>query len=55
MRNISIVADTIDSTSRINETLDKLMQCSNFLQIIRITPLLQHDYNIIYVIDYETK
>lgn len=55
MRNISIVTDTIDSVSEINEMLRKLMESPNFSRIIHITPLLRHDYYIIYVIDYETK
>lgn len=55
MRNISIVTDDIDSVSKINEALRKLMESPNFSRIVHITPLLRHDYYIIYVIDYETK
>lgn len=55
MRNISIVTDTIDSVSEINEALYKLMESPNFSRIVHITPLLRHNYYIIYVIDYETK
>ena len=55
MRNISIVTDDIDGVSKINEELSKLIESPNFSRIVHITPLLRHDYYIIYVIDYETK